>query len=93
MNIRTTTALALAVAAIAAPTATAAVDPVDPGTCHHHELSCPSHAGQPATRIVTVAANGFDWTDAGIGAGTALGAAFVVAGFAALLRRPHRVAA
>lgn len=93
MSTRTTTALALAVAAVAAPPAGAAVDPLDPVTCHHHDISCQSHVGQPPTRIVTVAANGFDWTDAGIGAGSALGAVFVVAGFAVILRRPHRVVA
>jgi hypothetical protein len=89
---RTTLALSFALFAIATPSATAAVDPLDPVTCHRHALSCPSHAGQPPTRIVTIEqGNAFDWTDAGIGAGVALGAVFVAAGSVLLYtRNPHQ---
>src|SRR5262249_37191031 len=48
-----TLALMFALLAVSAPIATAAVDPLDPGTCHHHGIPCPSHAGRP-TRIVTI---------------------------------------
>jgi hypothetical protein len=94
MNARRTTVLALVVGAIATPTVGAAVDPLDPLTCHHHGMSCPSRTSDPQARVVTVAkASGFDWADAGIGAVSALGAVFVVGGVGALLRRPTRVAA
>jgi hypothetical protein len=85
---RKTLALSFALLAIATPSATAAVDPLDAATCHRHALSCPSHAGQPPTRIVTVErGKRFDWTDAAIGAGVALGAVFVAAGSVSLYTR------
>ena len=85
---RTTLALSVAVFAIATSAATAAVGPLNPVTCHHHALSCPSQAGRPPTRIVTIQrGNGFGWADAGIGAGIALGAVFVCAGSVSVYTR------
>ena len=64
---------------------------VGPPICHRARY--PDDCRLP-TRIVAVArADGFDWSDAGIGAGGALGAVSVAAGFGALIRRPRRVAA
>ena len=63
---------------------------VGPPICHRARY--PDDCRLP-TRIVAVArADGFDWRDAGIGAGGALGAVLVAGGFGALLRRPRRVA-
>jgi hypothetical protein len=64
---------------------------VDLPVCHRARY--PEDCQVP-TRIVAVArADGFDWRDAGIGAGGALGGVLVAAGFSTLLRRPRRVAA
>jgi hypothetical protein len=64
---------------------------VGPPICHRARY--PEDCQVP-TRIVAVArADGFDWGDAGIGAGGALGAVLVATGVGALLRRPHRIAA
>jgi len=43
---------------------------------------------QPA-ELATVTSNGFDWNDAGIGAGTALGIMLVLMGGLALTKRRH----
>jgi hypothetical protein len=94
MTARRTMVLTLAISAIAAPQAATAADQLDPATCHHHGMSCSSHSSHLPARVVTVEkANGFDWTDAGIGAASALGAVFVAGGVGALMRRPTRVAA
>jgi hypothetical protein len=72
----------------AAPTAHIAIGPP---ICHRARY--PEDCQVP-TRIVAVArADGFDWGDAGIGAGGALGAVLVATGVGALLRRPQRIAA
>ena len=91
-------ALALAVTAIAAPPAEArhtAPEPqlgtsppmvVDAATRHHHP-----DVVQPPTRIITVpTADSFDWIDAGIGAGGALGAVLLAAGSALVFTRSRR---
>jgi hypothetical protein len=91
-------AIALALTAIAAPVAqarhasgeaglgTSSVGRIDAATRHHHP-----DVVAPRTRIVAVArADGFDWGDAGIGAGGALGAALLVSGSALLLKRNNR---
>lgn len=91
-------AIAMALTAIAAPVAqarhasaeadlgTSLAGPIDAATRHHHP-----DAVAPPARIVAVArGDGFDWGDAGIGAGGALGAALVVAGSALLLKRNNR---
>jgi hypothetical protein len=88
-------ALVLALAAIAVPTAQAGHAPaevglgtpaaadVDAATRHHHP-----EVAQTPTRIVAVASSdGFDWGDAGIGAGALFGAALLAAGSALLLKR------
>jgi hypothetical protein len=88
-------ALALALAAIAAPTAQARHAPegpvattlhisqVDAATRHHH----PDVLQRP-TRIIAVShVDTFDWGDAGIGAAGALGATLVAAGTVALVKR------
>jgi hypothetical protein len=87
--------LTLAVAAITAPMAQARHAPaevklgtttagyVDAATRHHHP-----DVVQPPTRIVAVARAGdFDWGDAGIGAGGALGVVLLAGGSALLLKR------
>lgn len=87
--------LTLTVAAIAVPVARARHAPpetqlgtttagyIDAATRHHHP-----DVVQPPTRIVTVAqAGGFDWGDAGIGAGGALGAVLLAGGSVLLLKR------
>jgi hypothetical protein len=86
-------ALTLAVAAIAVPAAvarhapaeaqlsTTTADYLDAATRHHHP-----DVVQPPARIVVAQAAGFDWGDAGIGAGGALGAVLLAAGLALLLK-------
>ena len=86
---------ALALTAIASPTAQARHAPADPvtnyattaqidaATRHHHP-----DVVQPPTRIVSVVhTNGFDWGDAGIGAAGALGASLVAGGYVLLRKR------
>jgi hypothetical protein len=93
-------ALAFALAAMSAPAAearhapaeaglgTTPSGPIDAATRHHHP-----DVVQPPTRIIAVArANGFDWGDAGIGAGAALGAVLFGCGSALLLKRNDRQA-
>jgi hypothetical protein len=59
---------------------------LDAATRHHH----PDVVLQPPTRIITVReADTFDWGDAGIGAGAALGLVLVGGGSALLLRRDN----
>lgn len=90
--------MALAIVAIAAPVAQArhapaeaqfgisTTTPVDAITRHNHP-----DVIQPPTRIVAVApAGGFDWGDAGIGAGAAVGAALFATGSALLIKRANR---
>jgi hypothetical protein len=73
------------------PAASTAKAAVSTPVCHRARY--PEDCRVP-TRIVAVArADGFDWRDAGIGAGGAVGAVLVAAGFGVLIRRPHRVAA
>jgi hypothetical protein len=91
-------ALALALAAVAPPVAQGSHAPAPPdpsnsqagldaATRHHHPDVVPG-----PTRIVAVApAQGFDWGDAGIGAGGALGAVLVAGGSALLLKRRARI--
>jgi hypothetical protein len=56
---------------------------VDAATRHHHP-----DVIQPPTRIVTVAARDtFDWRDAGVGAGGALGAVLLAAGSVSIFAR------
>jgi hypothetical protein len=86
--------LTLAVAAIAVPVAQARHAPpetqlgtttagyVDAATRHHH----PDLVQRP-TRIVVAQAAGFDWGDAGIGAGGALGVVLLAGGSALVLKR------
>jgi hypothetical protein len=76
---------ALAVAAIAAPSA--AAQPIEP--------SLPSgddHGPMPqvVTRTVTVESGGFDWGDAGIGAAGMLSVLAVGAGAVVVVRRGQR---
>jgi hypothetical protein len=91
-------AVALALAAIAAPMAearhapaeaelsTSPSGPVDAATRHHHP-----DVAQPLTRVIAVTrAGGFDWADAGIGAGGALGAVLLAGGSVLLVKRTHR---
>jgi hypothetical protein len=67
----------------AGASSTTALDAI---TRHHHP-----DVAEPPVRVLTVApANGFDWDDAGIGAGGALGAALVVGGVTLLLTRNRR---
>jgi hypothetical protein len=82
-----TAAPAQAMHAPAAPRpATSSAARVDAATRHHH----PDVAQSP-TRIVAVApAQSFDWGDAGIGAGGALGAVLLAGGSALLVKRNHR---
>jgi hypothetical protein len=88
-------AIALSLTAIVAPAAQAhhapaeanpSISPVgrnEAAMRHHHP-----DVVQPPTRVVTVAqADGFDWGDAGIGAGGALGAVLLVGGSVLLLKR------
>jgi hypothetical protein len=81
---KVTFALVLMVVATVAPMAHA----TGLRTCHRARY--PEDCQLP-TRVVTVGkADGFDWADAGIGAGSALGAVFVAAGLGSLFRRPAR---
>jgi hypothetical protein len=93
-------ALAFALAAVAAPAAqarhapgnvelgTTPSGPVDAATRHHHP-----DVFRPPTRIVAVPqASTFDWGDAGIGAGAAVGAVLLIGGSALLLNRSDRPA-
>ena len=72
------TLVAMAIAAVlVAPTAQA-----------RHGTPAQDGTPQPQTRIVTVkAANTFDWSDAGIGAGGTIGVLAAAAGTAVLLQR------
>jgi len=86
-------AVATVVSAFAAPAASAApVEQFMPGTTNGEQ------SGQPAPlRVVQAGAdNGFDWGDAGIGAGSLLALAAIASGAVVAIRhRPdprHRVA-
>ena len=58
-----------------------------------HRARYPDDCRLPARVVAVARADGFDWRDAGIGAGGALGGVLVASGFGVLLRRPRRVAA
>jgi hypothetical protein len=105
-RIRRSLALATAVTALAAPAAWAApVDPVVPGGAGDEvqNASYPSVdpsllvvPSSPASAAETSSGDGFDWGDAGLGAGAMLGLTAMAAGTAVALRhrprRGHRVA-
>jgi hypothetical protein len=76
MRRRRTTAIALAAALLAAPTASARLD----------EGEGPSTAA-PATVRVADEGGGFSWDDAGIGAGAALGAVLLTFGAGLAVRK------
>ena len=102
-TIRRTLALATAVTAMAAPVASAGpVDPVIPGAAGD-EVQGPSYPNatlDPSLRAVpsssasatqTTSSDGFDWGDAGLGAGAVLGLTAMAAGTTVVLRhRPRR---
>jgi hypothetical protein len=83
----------LALAAIVLPSAQAQAQVGTDGggeaaaTRHHHP-----DVAQPPTRIVAITQpGGFDWGDAGIGAGSLLGAVLLIGGATLMLRRSKRV--
>jgi hypothetical protein len=82
---------ALAAAAIAAPSAIA--QPIDPGVPAPAESTAPQPPAT-TTRTVEIRSNGFDWTDAGLGAAGTLcllgvGAGVAVAGASRSRARPR----
>jgi hypothetical protein len=85
-------AVAVAVAAVAAPGTQAGHAPPDPvstspvgldaATRHHHNLG----PAQPPATVIAVQTSGFDWGDAGIGAAAGIGAVLLASGSALVLR-------
>jgi hypothetical protein len=97
-RLRRPVALAIAVAALAAPAASAA--PIDPPGVGAHESQVqdqsypgsvnsivPPETSEPVTTTVTPAASadGFDWGDAGVGAAAMLALGTIAAGAAVTL--------
>jgi hypothetical protein len=102
-RIRRSLALATAVTAFAVPAAWAApVDPVVPGGAGDQVQNAsypsvdPSLLVVPSSSAPATTSDGFDWGDAGLGAGAMLGLTAMAAGTAVALRhrprRGHRVA-
>jgi len=61
------------------------------GLGSHAEKSGSSAATTPAPpQVVTVEAGGFDWSAAGIGAGTAIGLGLLAAGMVVVVRQSRR---
>jgi hypothetical protein len=70
-QIRTCVALALALAAVAAPAASARLDDNPPAAAAQTQIAPVADPSSPPAQTVKISQpNGFDWGDAGIGAAT-----------------------